>query len=167
MGDPFRAVPTKSFQAESKTGVSRRVEMAGKREKLAVAFPQTTGDLTITLRPRRTRQISRFAPVQTILARGKGIAGARHIVSGHDVAVLLRSNAAPRSSRAFAPHGPEAAVMMSQVRVLINARARMVADVTDDGMFGIDSREFFVVDLVRILRRPVTGEHGGVVCFLP
>jgi hypothetical protein len=56
--------------------------------------------------------------------------------------------------------------MMGQVSVLMNTSASVVADVTDDGVFGFDAREFLVVDLVRILRHPVSGEHEGVVCVL-
>ena len=36
----------------------------------------------------------------------------------------------------------------------------------DNNVSGWHAREFFVVDLVRILRQPVTGEHEGVVWFL-
>mgnify|MGYP000051839055 CR=1 FL=1 len=163
---PFRAVPAKGFQAESKARVSRRVEMAGESEEFAVAFPQTAGDPTIAFDPRRTGQIGGRGPVQTILARGKGIASAREIVTGHDIAVLLRSNTAPRPSRTIAPHGPEAAVMMGQISVLMNTSASLVADVADDGVFCSDTRKFLVVDLVRILRQPVSVEHEGIVWLL-
>ena len=49
VGHPFRAVPAKGFQAQSRTVVSRRVEMAGESEEFAVAFPQTAGDPTDSL----------------------------------------------------------------------------------------------------------------------
>ena len=56
--------------------------------------------------------------------------------------------------------------MMGQVRVLMNTSASVVADVTDDGVFCSDTRKFLVVDLVRILRQPVSGEHEGIVWLL-
>ena len=66
MGNPSRAVPAKSFQAESGPGISRRVEMTGERKELAVAFPQTTGDPAIAFFSRRTGQVRWFAPTQSI-----------------------------------------------------------------------------------------------------
>ena len=56
--------------------------------------------------------------------------------------------------------------MMGQIRVLMNASATLVADVTDDGVFCCDTRKFLVVDLVRITRQPLSGKHNGVVSFL-
>jgi hypothetical protein len=56
--------------------------------------------------------------------------------------------------------------MMGQVRVLMNASASVVADVADDRVFCSDTRKFLVVDLVRILRQPVSVEHEDVVWLL-
>ena len=59
--------------------------------------------------------------------------------------------------------------MMSQVRVLMNPSPSMIADVTDDGVFGFDARQFFVIDLVRVLGYPVAAEHDGRfrICLTP
>ena len=51
---PFRTVPAKGFETQSKALVSGRVEMAGESKQFAVAFPQTAGDPAITVLPRRT-----------------------------------------------------------------------------------------------------------------
>jgi hypothetical protein len=53
--------------------------------------------------------------------------------------------------------------MMGQVSVLMNTSASVVADVTDDGVFCSDTRKLLVVDLVGILRQPVSGEHDDIV----
>ncbi|MEZ6099936.1 MAG: hypothetical protein R3E01_13290 [Pirellulaceae bacterium] len=55
--------------------------------------------------------------------------------------------------------------MMGQIRVLMNARARAIADVTDHNVFGVDPWEFFIIDPVRILGQPIAGEHQSVVSF--
>ena len=57
--------------------------------------------------------------------------------------------------------------MTGQICVLLNPRTSMVADVTDDAVFGLDPRNFRVVDLVRVFRYPVAGEHewGWSFCF--
>lgn len=163
VGNPFRAVPAKGLEAQPAAGVPGRVEMAGEGQELPVAFPQTAGDPSVARDPGRTGQIGGLGPVQTIPARGKGIAGVRAIVAGHDVPVLLRCDVGPRQSGTVAPHGPEASVMMGQVGVLMNPRAGMLPDVADDHVPGGDPWQFLVVDLVRILRQPVAGKHQGIV----
>jgi len=48
----------------------------------------------------------------------------------------------------------------------MNASPGIVADVTDDDVFAFDSREFRIVDLVLILRYPVSREHERIACGL-
>jgi hypothetical protein len=55
--------------------------------------------------------------------------------------------------------------MIGQVGVLINASTGLVADVTDEGVLGSDARELFEVDLVRILRQPLSGKHDDIIWF--
>jgi hypothetical protein len=78
--------------------------------------------------------IGRRGPLQSILARGKGIARVWHVVSGHDVSVLLQSSASPRPSQNITPHRPESAIMMSEIRVLMHASSTLIAHVADDGV---------------------------------
>jgi hypothetical protein len=78
---------------------------------------------------------------------------------GHDIAVSLRSDAGDRPAGSVAPHGPEATVMMGEVGVLMNPGSGLVADVAEDGVFACDARKFGVVDLVGIVRQPVSRQR--------
>ena len=77
----------------------------------------------------------------------------------HDVAMLSCRSAPFRQSGTITPHGPKAAVVMGQVGVLMNASTSAIPHITDDDMRGFNTRKFFVVDLVWILRQPFSCQH--------
>ncbi len=80
-------------------------------------------------------------------------------MAGDQIAMLLGRNTGPRQSGAVAPHGPETPVMVCQVGVLMNASPSVAADVADHGVPACDVGQSFVIDLMRVVRKPVSGKH--------